>query len=107
MGIPIYVLRDWLLSLAQHEWTLFFSGYLLALPVAFLGARYALRLLTRVEAMGGRRISFRRRLKRLKQREKGYAYQPIIRRIYPKVLVQPKQEIIKPVTGKIIRPAYS
>jgi hypothetical protein len=69
-GLPLYFLREWLPSLGATEYTLFFSAYLLMLPVAFLMARESLRLLRRVEMMGGKRVSFRRQYRKLKRRER-------------------------------------
>ena len=69
-GLPLYFLREWLPSPDTTEYTLFFSAYLLTLPVAFLMARHALLLLRRIEIMGGKRISFRRQYHRLKRQER-------------------------------------
>jgi len=75
-GLPFYILRDWLPSLNQLEYTLFFSAYLLLVPIAFLGARQSLRMLNRLEEMGGRRIPFGHRLKKYKRRQPSVAQPP-------------------------------
>ncbi len=69
-GLPVYFLRDWLPSLNQSEYIVFFSAYLLLVPVAFLGARQSLRMLKQVEELSGRRVSFQRRLRKLRRRER-------------------------------------
>jgi hypothetical protein len=75
-GLPLYFLREWLPSLGATEYTLFFSVYLLLLPVAFLMARHSLLLLRRVEMMGGKRVSFRRQYRKLRRQERQPNRQP-------------------------------
>jgi hypothetical protein len=76
-GLPIYFLRDWLPSLNQSEYVLFFSAYLLLVPVAFLLARQSLRMLRQVEILSGRRVSFQRRYRKMRRREQRLTRAPL------------------------------
>ena len=76
-GLPIYFLRDWLPSLNQAEHVLFFSAYLLLVPVGFLMARQSLRMLRQVEIMSGRRVSFQRRYRKMRRREQRLTRSPL------------------------------
>ena len=101
-GLPVYILRDWLPSLNGSEYALFFSAYLLLVPVALLGARQSLRLLRQVELMAGRRISFRRRYRKLRRREQRLTRSPLPGPVTP----QPAGRLDASLTtGKFSRPA--
>ncbi len=94
----------------QYEWMLLLSAYLLLLPVSLLAAKHSLRLLCRVEAMGGRRIPFRRRFKKLKQRQRGYQANLEIYSGYTATEVQKRDKISGMTAEKAekgIRPVYS
>jgi len=76
-GLPIYFLRDWLPSLNQAEHVVFFSAYLLLVPVGFLLAGQSLRMLRQVEIMSGRRVSFRCRYRKMRRREQRLTRSPL------------------------------
>ena len=108
-GLPIYFLRDWLPSLNQSEYVLFFSAYLLLVPVAFLGARQSLRLLREVEILSGRRVSFQRRYRKLRRREQRLTRAPLPGPVTPQPVGQPrtnsfltKRQLFRPV-GFVLR----
>lgn len=103
-GLPIYFLRDWLPSLSGSEYGLFFSAYLLLVPVAFLGARQSLRMLRQVEIMSGRRVSFRRRYRKLRRREQRLTRSPLPGPVTPQPAGRARPDASL-TTGKVFRPA--
>ncbi len=99
-GLPIYFLRDWLPSLNQSEYVLFFSAYLLLVPVAFLLARQSLRLLRAVEVLSGRRVSFQRRYRKLRRREQRLTRAPLPGPITPQPLRAERPQRDTVITGR-------
>ncbi len=103
-GLPIYFLRDWLPSLNGSEYVLFFSAYLLLVPVGFLLARQSLRMLRQVEIMSGRRVSFQRRLRKLRRREQRLTRSPLPGPVTPQPVGRHRLNALL-LSGKVFRPA--
>ncbi len=103
-GLPIYFLRDWLPSLNGSEYVLFFSAYLLLVPVAFLGARQSLRMLRQVEILSGRRVSFQRRYRKMCRREQRLTRSPLPGPVTPQPVRRPRLDALL-TNGKVFRPA--